>query len=280
LESSTWGACSAESGLEFSVSIELLSRKFRPPRSTSALIAQHSGSRSATLSVRATLRCGRQLSRATRSRLGGSRRTMIDGLWLVAAPVASRSGGRIKLFGLHLALTLNCGIFLTLIVSSLSLPSAIRMSCLWPTSKVGHWPTRWMVFPARWPACTRLVKAFPPLLLTVVKESEDLWLAPLLMVMMGVWVVGEVGPAWRPASDCDDRLPSSLLPVRPVFSHLDVSKRQTFSFRHQLQPQFVVKQSLHLFCPFEAERLVTAGWRHWAENRLARLLPTTHVVCS
>jgi hypothetical protein len=36
-------------------------------------------------------------------------------------------------------------------------------------------------------------------------------------------------------------------PAPPVvFSHLDVLNRQTFSFRHQLQPQLVVRQSLQL----------------------------------
>lgn len=42
-------------------------------------------------------------------------------------------------------LTLNWGIFLTRMLSSFSLPSASKMSCWWPTSKVGHCWTRPMV---------------------------------------------------------------------------------------------------------------------------------------
>lgn len=52
-------------------------------------------------------------------------------------------------FSSHVAktLTLTWGIFLTRMLNSLcSLPSGIRMSCLSRKSKVGHWPTRPIVF--------------------------------------------------------------------------------------------------------------------------------------
>lgn len=126
-------------------------------------------------------------------------------------------------------LTLNWGIFFTLIVSSFSLPSAIRISCLWPTSKVGHWFTWLIVFPERcWLDAAAAVKVL------------SLW----LLAVIGGWTAVVALPppliSWTNVLSC-------LLPEGPVFSHLDVLKRQIFSFRHQLQPQFVVKQSLQLF---------------------------------
>lgn len=46
---------------------------------------------------------------------------------------------------------------------------------------------------------------------------------------------------WGANEDKDE-----LLEVVELFSHFEVLNKQTFSLMHQLQPQFVVKQSLQL----------------------------------
>lgn len=66
-----------------------------------------------------------------------------------------------------------------------------------------------------------------------VNERDERMPDPLLIVIRGAKVVSELS----------DSGPS--LPAAP-FSHLDVLKRHAFSFEHQLQPQLVVRQSLHL----------------------------------
>lgn len=128
-------------------------------------------------------------------------------------------------------LTLNWGMFFTLMLSSRSLPSAMRMSCWWPTSNVGHCWTRPMVLPEGW----------RPVPLPATKASGlcvNCWPPPTISACC-CWLGEPVPLAANDCGCCDCWLD---------LSHLDVLKRHTFSFRHQLQPQLVVRQSLQLFC--------------------------------
>lgn len=97
-----------------------------------------------------------------------------------------------------------------------SLPSATRMSCLSRKSKVGHWPT-WEI---RFDELARI--AF------------------------------EARVIWRPGGA--SALATSSRPRNDEVggSHLLVLYKQAFSFEHQLQAQFVLRQSLQLQMQIDA----------------------------